>query len=343
MSNENSLFFPSFFSPIPLVDVINKTTEKIVNMTKQIVQENENKHKTELKLTSTEIKSYKATEASKVSFPEFSKAISGNSTKVTHSKNEISGYKIDDQEDTNACGTTSLASIYNYYGHNVSSHWAIDEDIRSTRFDMFTAPKDIINHAKANGFNTGMRNNGDLEEVASYVDKGVPVLTLIDSTPEEAADTGLHWEVVVGYERDNKGKIDQLKIADPSGGKIITEKAEDFKKEWKNLKVGADIPVWGEETVSTGYNNMFIVMTPKNGTVTSPDGTKVKSESIKLPSDSDTFQGKVVEKLAHLAKDADEAVGIAEDVAETSYKAAKGVAKFAFDTSPVGIIYNIFN
>ncbi len=227
---------------------------------------------------------------------------------------EIHSYKIDDQGDTNACGTTSLTSVLRYYGANVKDHWQIDKDIRSTRFDMFTAPGAVIDFAKSKGFNAGMKNDGDVEQLAKYVDKGVPPMVLIDSTPDEKYDTGLHWEVVTGYQRDNKGKISHLKIADPSGGNVELQDVNSFKKEWGSVKIGEDLPLLGKKSVGTGYNNMFIVITPKNTDIKAPDGKKVNTTSVIVPHDHDTVTGKVAKVFAKGAKLADDVITFEQKV-----------------------------
>lgn len=204
---------------------------------------------------------------------------------------ELPAYKIDDQGNTNACGTTSLTSVLKYFGSNVKDHFEIDKAIRSTRFDMFTAPGDMVNYAKSKGFKAGLKNNGSLEDITSFVDKGVPVLILID--PGDKFDFNMHWIVIKGYERNSKGEIDNLKVADPAGGWSYNQDVAELKKEWGNIHVGSEnFPVLGgRRSFASGYNNLMIPVAPKNKVIKTPDGKSVNTNSIKFPDEFDTVQG----------------------------------------------------
>jgi len=206
------------------------------------------------------------------------------------STTELPEYKIDDQGNTNACGTTSLTSVLKYFGSNVKDHWEIDKAIRSTKFDMFTAPGDIVSYARSKGFNAGLKNNSSAEEAAKFIDQGVPVIALID--PGDKYDFNMHWVVLVGYEKNDQGKVSSLKIADPGWGSTYTEDIETFNKEWKNVQVGVEkFPLLGKTSVSTGYNQLIIPIVPKKGTVKTPDGKTLKAEDIKIPHQWDTVHG----------------------------------------------------
>lgn len=212
-------------------------------------------------------------------------------TKEPLTKKEIS-FKIDDQGSTNACGTTSLVSVLKFHGVKVKDHWEVDKSIRSTKFDFFTTPLDIVNYARDKGMNAGMKNNSSVEDIANYIDKGLPVMTLIDPGADKY-DTALHWIVINGYERDDKGDISKLKISDPSGGYSYNEDISEFKKEWEKINIGTtSLPlIHKSATVSSGYKNLMVVISPKNGNLISPDGKPVQASSIKVPKDTDTAAG----------------------------------------------------
>ncbi|GIW22431.1 MAG: hypothetical protein KatS3mg068_1438 [Candidatus Sericytochromatia bacterium] len=213
-------------------------------------------------------------------------------------KKEIN-FKIDDQGNTNSCGTTSLASVLKYHGVNVKDHWEIDKSIRSTKFDFFTTPGDIVSYAKSKGMKAGMKNNSSIEDITNYIDKGLPVMALIDPGSNKY-DTGLHWIVINGYERDEKGNVNKLKISDPSGGYSYNQDIDYFKKEWEQINVGTDsLPLINKPmTISSGYKNLIVVISPKSGTVKTPDGNILPASSIKVPNDSDTFGGTSARVLA---------------------------------------------
>ncbi len=238
-------------------------------------------------------------------------------------KNEISDYKIDDQGDTNSCGTTSLTSVLKHYGSKIKDHWEIDKSIRSARFDMFTTPGDIVSFAIKSGFRAGMKNNGDFDELAKYTDKGVPVMILMD--PDQKTDFGLHWMVVTGYERGMAGTIDSLKIANPAGGYLYTEKTNEFNAKWSDLRVGFEkTPViGGKSTFSTGYNRLMIPIVPKDKMIKTPDGKLLDANKINIPNDTDSIQGKGARVVGKGAIFADKTIGLGEKIS-VLFKGNKG-------------------
>jgi predicted double-glycine peptidase len=207
------------------------------------------------------------------------------------SRTEIN-FKIDYQGDTNSCGTTSLASILKYHGVRVKDHWEIDKSIRSTRFDFFTAPGDIVSYAKDKGMRAGMKNNSKIDDIVNYINKGLPVMTLIDPGANKY-DTGLHWVVVNGYEKDSEGNVNKLVVSDPSAGYSYNQDIEDFKKEWSKINIGTNnLPLINKPaTVSSGYKNLMIVIAPKSGSLKTPSGNIIQASEVKLPSNLDTFGG----------------------------------------------------
>lgn len=240
-------------------------------------------------------------------------------------RTELCNYKIDDQGDTNSCGTTSLTSVLKYFGVNVKDHFEVDKTIRSTRFDMFTAPGDIVNYANSKGLNAGFKKNSNLDEVASFIDKGVPVMVLIDSGTQY--DFNMHWVVITGYEKDDKNKIANVVISDPAGGYTRTQDVESFSERWGNIKVGSEkLPlVGGKISLKTGYNNLIIPIAPKNKGITLPDGKVASSKDIKIPHEMDTIQGygsRVVAKSALLL---DKTIGLGEKAYKTTSNFFKGL------------------
>ncbi|MFN8671755.1 MAG: C39 family peptidase [Candidatus Sericytochromatia bacterium] len=239
-------------------------------------------------------------------FPNLMKAETNtktNENKTEKDKECSIPYKIDDQGDTNACGTTSLASVLNYYNEDKSKnidHWKIDKSIRATGLGdggMFTAPSSIVSYAKKNGFNAGLQKNTTIEDLAKRIDKGVPSMVLIDTTPEDKNDAAFHWMVVTGYTKDDKNQINKLKMADPSGGYVSDVDVADFKKQWGNLKAGFNYNDKIKMSVGTGYNNLSVVIVPKNGDLTTPEGKKIKVSEVKVPNDRDSIQGVIADKI----------------------------------------------
>src|SRR5437773_770739 len=142
MFNDNIL--GSFSNLLPFTNLFTPDkTDKIVKLnSKEKASTPKNDSAPKDNIVSFKGKESATMEASGVIFPTFKSNFTANLENTTH----ISGYKIDDQGDTNACGTTSLTSVLKHYGADVKDHWEIDKDIRSTRFDMFTAPGSVIDY-----------------------------------------------------------------------------------------------------------------------------------------------------------------------------------------------------
>jgi hypothetical protein len=247
--------------------------------------------------------------------------------KVAGKTVEIPGYQIDDQGNTNSCGTTSLTSVLKYFGSDVKDHWEIDKKIRSTRFDMFTAPGDIVSFAESKGFRAGLKNNATFEDLASFVDKGIPAIILID--PSSEYNFNMHWMVVKGYERNEKGEIDNFKIADPSGGWSYNQSAAELKKQWGNIRVGFEkFPVTGDKkSFSTGYNNLMITMVPKNKIIKTPDGKPIDTNLVVIPGKADTIHGYGAQIVARSALILDKTITLGQSMGKAVSGKVSSLAK----------------
>ena len=83
-----------------------------------------------------------------------------------------------------ACGTTSLAMIIRFLipESNISPE-DIDKEIRKFP-GMFTAPLDLIEYARKKGLKVKEYNHGTLEQIEQLLALGIPVMPLLDLTPE---------------------------------------------------------------------------------------------------------------------------------------------------------------
>jgi hypothetical protein len=178
-----------------------------------------------------------------------------------------------DQGNTNACGTTSLANVMTHWGMP-RTHDQIDDSIRA--FEMFTAPDKLVEYARNNGMRADMKVDANLNDIARMVDQGAPPIVLID--PDQDNNATLHYVTVTGYNRDAQGNISELIIADSAGGNRYAMSAEEFQKQWDNLKLGG---------VPTGLNNVMITAVPNDGrAVVGGDGQTRNVGEIELPRSS---------------------------------------------------------
>jgi predicted double-glycine peptidase len=178
-----------------------------------------------------------------------------------------------DQGNTNACGTTSLANVLTHWG-KPTTHQQVDSDIR--HFDMFTAPDKIVEYARDHGMRAELKADASVNDLAKMIDQGVPPIVLMD--PDSDKNANLHYVTVTGYNKDASGKITDLVIADSAGGDRYTMPVEEFQKKWDNLKMGG---------IGTGLNNVMISVVPNDGRkITGGDGVTRSASDIKLPKSS---------------------------------------------------------
>ncbi|WP_224360300.1 C39 family peptidase [Hyalangium versicolor] len=183
------------------------------------------------------------------------------------------GVLAQDQGNTNACGTTSLANVMTYWG-KPTTHDEIDKSIRA--FNVFTAPDKIVDYARDNGMRAEIKTDAGMDDLAKMVDQGVPPIVLMD--PDSGSNANLHYMTVTGYDRDASGKISDVVVADSAGGNRYTMPADEFQKKWGDLKMGG---------VSTGLSNVMISTVPNDGrSVVGGDGVSRKASDIQLPESS---------------------------------------------------------
>lgn len=212
------------------------------------------------------VSSFQATARAGVASGPYGQAPSG-AAKLT--QNDL-GVLAQNQGNTNACGTTSLANVMTFWGMP-RTHEQIDASVRA--FDLFSAPDKLVEYARNNGMRAELKADASLNDLAHMVDQGAPPIVLID--PDNDNNANLHYVTVTGYQRDASGKITDIAIADSAGGYRYTMPAEKFQQQWDNLKMGG---------IGTGLNNVMITAVPKDGRmVTGGDGVQRRASDIQLP------------------------------------------------------------
>lgn len=230
----------------------------------------------------------------------------------------------------NSCGTTSLSMVLKFWqGHtlentvttidqhiraNGSLELALPGGVKNIPIDGFTAPRAIVDYAKAHGMRAGMRNHASLSELKSYLDKGVPLMCLTDwnfsggsyEAPAGGAPDGksLHWVDIIGYEYktnpDTQKQEMYLTIGNPWG--VVQQVSEtDFTKVWSKLNL--EVP--GGKKIDTGMDRLFVAMVPRDDErpVISPAGTSLPAGEISIPSGDDGFKGWVAKKTSDVLQD----------------------------------------
>jgi hypothetical protein len=183
------------------------------------------------------------------------------------------GVLAQNQGNTNACGTTSMANVMTYWG-KPTTHNEIDKSIRA--FDVFTAPDKLVDYARDHGLRAEIKTDASVDDLAKMVDQGVPPIILMD--PDSGSNANLHYMTVTGYNRDASGKISDVVVADSAGGNRYTMSAQELQQKWGDLKM---------QGVSTGLSNVMISTVPNDGrSVVGGDGVSRKASDIQLPSSS---------------------------------------------------------
>jgi hypothetical protein len=227
------------------------------------------------------------------------------------------GVQPQDQGNTNACGTTSLAAVMSHFG-KPRTHDQIDESIRA--FNMFTAPDKLVEYARGNGMRAEIKADANMDDLAKMVDQGAPPIVLIDPGAEN--DATLHYVTVTGYNRDASGKITDVTIADSASNSRYSIPAEEFEKKWDSLKMG---------NVPTGLNNVMITTVPDDGrSITGADGVSRKASEIELPKSD--LSSDIKSGFARIGANAVSNVTEAVDKVVDGAKAAGGAVKKAWDS-----------
>lgn len=148
-----------------------------------------------------------------------------------------------------ACGTTSLAMIIRFLTQDSDiTPEDIDKEIRRLP-GMFSSPPDLVAYARGKGLQAEEYNQNTLHDVEGLVRQGIPVMPLLDLTPDNALDFDhWHWVVVVAVE--NTDGENTLVINNPWGRQEVWDQGE-FLKQWAHLKLLG---------LTFGYSNYFIAV-----------------------------------------------------------------------------------
>jgi len=178
-----------------------------------------------------------------------------------------------DQGRTNACGTSSLAAVFEFWGKPVPRE-RIDSEIR--RMNMFTAPDALVDYATRNGMRASLKSGASTEDVAKMIDQGTPVITLMEPFFDvDPSDLGLHYVTVSGYTRGADGEIESFRIADSATNSVYEVSAEEFERAWSNLRL---------KGVATGFDRVMLTVVPEgNRQITGTDGVTRRASEIQLP------------------------------------------------------------
>jgi hypothetical protein len=162
-----------------------------------------------------------------------------------------------DQGWSNACGTTSLAMVLEYFGIP-ADHESIDRAIRPWG-DMGpgVSPDDLVGYARRAGLQSQQYSNGSIADLEGHVAAGRPVTVLI-AHPESG---GAHYVNITAIEHAADGSV-FVHIRDPNGFDRRLPEAE-FLRLWTDVRLWqpSKASSFGElvQAAMPNYNRAYIV------------------------------------------------------------------------------------
>ncbi|MCI0628315.1 MAG: C39 family peptidase [Acidobacteria bacterium] len=175
-----------------------------------------------------------------------------------------------DQGDSNACATTSLSMVFEYFGIHLSRE-EIDKAIRRGDNFLGSSVDDILEFARDHGLEAEGYNNGTWEEVKNMIDQGYPVLASVDSDDNiegvDTSDPNKSWELpdgrhvitITGYGTDPATGEEYVLYHDPNYGDDPTTSTKEGGE--LRMSVSDFKKAWGKETF--GVKNYFMAFGPE--------------------------------------------------------------------------------
>jgi hypothetical protein len=146
----------------------------------------------------------------------------------------------------NACGTTTLAYILRHLLRDCAPTRA-EIDVQLRRGNIFSAPMLLAAYARRLGLSVRAYNGASIEFVSALIDRGVPVMVLMDTTPLNLRDTAnLHWVAPVVRCGDRVG------IYNPHGFQEELDLAS-FQAHWRQARIFG-LPAWSNFAIAIGRN-----------------------------------------------------------------------------------------
>jgi uncharacterized protein YvpB len=130
----------------------------------------------------------------------------------------------------NWCAFASMEMVFKYYGLDIDQD-AIYKNLNARRHSIVREGEGLDTGTVARfmsraGLNVDYHEEGDLEAVKSYIDKGIPVMCG-RIAPGKWEGT-LHMAVIIGYDDVYKTVV----LADPGYGREISIGYDEFMDEW---------------------------------------------------------------------------------------------------------------
>lgn len=110
------------------------------------------------------------------------------------------------QSNDYTCGVAALQSVFMYYGDEIVES-VLSKSLKADP-KQGTAYQQIVRLAKSKGYKVEVFKNMTIESLKSLIDKGKPVICLLQAWPERKVDYASDWEdghyaVAIGHDKQN--------------------------------------------------------------------------------------------------------------------------------------------
>jgi len=144
------------------------------------------------------------------------------------------------QDTEYSCGPAAMQMVFRFYGKVFSEQKLIEK--LKTDEDIGTNHKAMVDFACSEGFYVYVNNESTLEEVASFVERNIPVIIHFI----EPCDDDEHYSVIVGINKDH------VTLHDPWNGKEFEIGKKEFEQRWHSKDCKKWILVMSTEDLHLG-------------------------------------------------------------------------------------------
>ena len=149
------------------------------------------------------------------------------------------------QSSNYTCGVAVLQSIL--YFHDAQDDYSEDTLVKELKADPVngTSYQAIANFARSKGYLVDVRTGMTLDDIRDFIEKGVPVIVLVQAWAESPVDYSRDWDdghyaVAIGYDRDS------VYFMDPSTmGNYTYLPNQEFLDRWHDEDKGVKLDRFG--------------------------------------------------------------------------------------------------
>ncbi len=130
------------------------------------------------------------------------------------------------------CGPACLQMVFNFFGKKLKQQYI--SKLANTTHKNGTRNKEMVSVAKKEGFYCYVRENGKLNQLKYFINRGLPVI--IEYI--EPSNNDIHFSVVTGYSDGN------IIMNDPWNGKDFIFDSRKFSRRWHATNKNYTFTCW---------------------------------------------------------------------------------------------------